>query len=77
MVSSSPSPQGDVDSNLIVAKVVTSNEGKGGQGQEAQLTQFEFYFFAIFWPTFHSKILSLHLGFNYENIAKKINLRFQ
>ncbi len=27
----------DVDSNLIVAKMVTSNEGKGGQEQEAQL----------------------------------------
>jgi hypothetical protein len=25
-----PSPQGYVDSNLIVAKVVNSNEGKGG-----------------------------------------------
>jgi len=37
VVSSSPCPQGDVDSNLIVAKMVTSNEGKGGQEQEAQL----------------------------------------
>jgi hypothetical protein len=46
VVSSTPSPQGDVGSNLIVAKVVTSNEGKGGQGQEAQLTQFEFDFLA-------------------------------
>jgi len=27
---SSPSPQGDVGSNLIVAKMVTSNGGKGG-----------------------------------------------
>jgi hypothetical protein len=33
VVSSSPSPEGDVDSNLIVAKVVTSNEGKGGKGK--------------------------------------------
>ncbi len=30
VVNSSPCPQGDVDSNLIVAKMVTSNEGIGG-----------------------------------------------
>ncbi len=35
MIISFPSPQGDAGSNLIVAEMVTSNGGKGGQGQEA------------------------------------------
>ncbi len=30
VVSSSPCPQGDLDSNLIVAKMLTSNEEKWG-----------------------------------------------
>jgi hypothetical protein len=34
VVSSFPSPQGNMGSNFIVAEVVTSNEGKGGQGQK-------------------------------------------
>jgi len=74
VVSSSPSPQGDVGFNLIVTKMVTFNGGKGGQTQEAnvkaQLAQSKYDIFAIFWPTLLSKILSLHPSFNYENRAK-------
>jgi len=58
-----------------VAKVVTSNGGKGGQGQEAKAKAFKrpnlnLFIFAIFLPTLLSKNLSLHSSFNYEKKAK-------
>jgi hypothetical protein len=52
---------------------MTSNEGKGGQGQCLQLTQHKYDIFVISFAYFASRLLSMHSSFRSK---QKRNFQF-